>query len=79
MSTDTGHLMTMYDVADQYGVSRSTIVRWLHNAEITRYRIAGDTRTWIDSRDLSRAVKHGTIYPARSSHDDGRTRQPQGH
>jgi excisionase family DNA binding protein len=51
------------DAAQQVGVSRRTLTRWISEGKLTAYRIAGDRRRYVDMDDIKRLREPEPLLP----------------
>jgi predicted site-specific integrase-resolvase len=50
-------LISLDDAADEFGVNRVTIFRYLRSGRLRRYKRAMDRKTYVDRQQIARLLK----------------------
>jgi excisionase family DNA binding protein len=53
--------VTLDEAAQKYGVSRSTLFRWIREHQLAGYRKAKDRRTYVNAADVRRLLRYPLI------------------
>ena len=58
-------LLSIDRAVDEFGVSRSTLFRLIADAKVSRYRRAGDRRSYVSRTEVSAVLEFRAVPPTK--------------